>query len=260
VTLALLVSTLTYAGVALVLAAGVSLLKPLRALRIRSQGVAVCMLPVGLVLAGSGGWWPWPERSSSGSARLDAFLPRYQFVEFHEARVRATPEAVYDAIRAVTADEIRTFRVLTWIRSPRLPGREGRESLLQPSPRDPILDVATRSGFVWLADQRGREALVGAVVCCEGAQARSAEEFQALTRPGVAKAAMNFRIADAGAGECRLTTETRVLATDLATRRRFGLYWAFIYPGSSLIRHGWLEAIRKRAEGGSAEAASPPGG
>jgi hypothetical protein len=181
-------------------------------------------------------------------------------VEFHEALVRATPEAVYVAIRAVTASEIPSFRVLTWIRSPRLPGRGGGESMLQPSPRDPILDVATRSGFVWLADERGREALVGTVVCCEGARARSAEEFQALTRPGVAKAAMNFRITDLGGGECLVTTETRVAATDRATRRRFGLYWAFIYPGSSLIRHGWLEAIRKRAEGGSAEAELPAGG
>ena len=59
---------------------------------------------------------------------------------------------------------------------------------------------------------------------------------------------MTFRIEDLGRGECRVTTETRVFATDIGTRRRFGLYWAFIYPGSSLIRHGWLAAIKKRAE------------
>jgi hypothetical protein len=59
---------------------------------------------------------------------------------------------------------------------------------------------------------------------------------------------MNFRIEELGGGECRVTTETRVFATDAATRRRFGTYWAFIYPGSSLIRWGWLRAIKKRAE------------
>jgi hypothetical protein len=59
---------------------------------------------------------------------------------------------------------------------------------------------------------------------------------------------MNFRIEDEGAGQSRLTTETRIFATDTATRRRFGLYWAFVYPGSALIRPGWLQAITKRAE------------
>jgi hypothetical protein len=105
---------------------------------------------------------------------------------------------------------------------------------------------------VWLADEPGRGVVVGAIVCCERTRVRSAEEFRALARPGIAKAAMSFRIEDLGlgSGECRVTTETRVGAADPATRRRFGLYWAFIYPGSSLIRYGWLEAIRRRAEAG----------
>ncbi|MBV8202739.1 MAG: hypothetical protein JOZ15_19150, partial [Acidobacteria bacterium] len=49
-------------------------------------------------------------------------------------------------------------------------------------------------------------------------------------------------------GACVVTTETRVNATDAATRRRFAAYWRVIYPGSSLIRSMWLRAIRRRAE------------
>jgi hypothetical protein len=49
-------------------------------------------------------------------------------------------------------------------------------------------------------------------------------------------------------------TETRVWATDPAAVRRFGLYWAFIYPGSALLRDGWLAAIKKRAENGGSVA------
>jgi hypothetical protein len=246
---ALLVSAISYAGLALGLAGVVSILRPLRLLRIRSRRAALGWLGLGLALASAGAWWPWPARRATGSAAVDAFVPAYQFAEFHEARVRAKPEAVYRAIRSVTADEIRLFRTLTWIRSPRLARRRERESILDPSRREPILDVATRTSFVWLADAPGHEIVVGTVVCCDGARAGNAEEFRRLTRPGIAKAAMDFRIEDAGAGECRVTTETRVVATDPATRRRFGLYWAFIYPGSSLIRYGWLEAIRRRAEG-----------
>jgi hypothetical protein len=53
---------------------------------------------------------------------------------------------------------------------------------------------------------------------------------------------------DAANGETVLTTETRVYATDAATRKRFALYWRVIYPGSALIRVMWLRAIRNRAE------------
>jgi len=254
--LSLLVSTLTYAGLALLLAGSVSLLKPLRLLRIPSRRAALLLLPIGLLLAYAGAWWPWAEQRASGSTQLDAFVPAYQFVEFHEARVRGTPESVYRAIRAVSAGEIRTFRTLTWIRHPRLPWRKRRESILEPDWDQPILDVATRTGFVWLADEPDREAVVGAVVCCKRARPANADAFRSLTKPEVAKAGMNFRIEDLGGGECRVTKETRVFATDEATRRRFGLYWAFIYPGSALIRGGWLAAIKKRAEAGSARRSS----
>lgn len=242
------VSTLSYAGLLVMLAGALSLVKPLRRLRIRSRRAALCLLPVGVLLASAGAWWPWPERRVSAGAQLNSFVPVYQFAEFHEARVRATPEAVYRAIRSVSAGEIRTFRTLTWIRSPRLPWRRRRESILEPDWDRPILEVATRTSFVWLVDEPGRETAVGTIVCCHGGRIASAAAFRDLTLPGFAKAGMNFRIEDAGGGECRLTTETRIVATDTAARRRFGLYWAFIYPGSALIRSGWLDAIKKRAE------------
>jgi hypothetical protein len=248
VTAALLVSAVTYAGLALELAGAVSLLKPLRFLRIRTRRSALVVVALGIPLVSAGTWWPWPEHRATGNSRLDAFVPSFQFEELHETRVRATPDAIYRAIRAVRADDIRTFRTLTWIRSPRLPWQKRRESIMDPR-QDPILDVATRSGFLWLADEPAREALVGAIVCCGRApRPSSPEQFRGLAQAGVAKAGMNFRIEDLGGGECRVTTETRVFATDARTRRRFGQYWAFIYPGSSLIRYGWLAAVKKRAE------------
>jgi hypothetical protein len=244
---ALLISVLTYAGLALAVAGAVSLLRPLRFLRIRTRRVALGVFALGMPLVSAGAWWPWPEQRATGDSRLDAFVPSFQFVELHETRVRATPEAAYRAIRAVRADEIPTFRTLTWIRSPRLPWRQRRESIMNAG-QDPILDVSTRTGFIWLADEPGRESVVGTIVCCRGTRPSSPEQFRGLTQAGFAKAGMNFRIEDLGGGQCRVTTETRVFATDPGSRRRFGLYWAFIYPGSSLIRYGWLAAIKRRAE------------
>jgi hypothetical protein len=39
-----------------------------------------------------------------------------------------------------------------------------------------------------------------------------------------------------------------VVATDAASRRRFGFYWRLIQPGSALVRRGWLAAAKRRAE------------
>ena len=61
---------------------------------------------------------------------------------------------------------------------------------------------------------------------------------------------MNFQIDSISSGECLLTTETRVYATDPVSARKFQRYWSVVYPGSSLIRYGWLHAIKKRAERG----------
>jgi len=59
---------------------------------------------------------------------------------------------------------------------------------------------------------------------------------------------MNFLVEDAGPGAMLVTTETRIYATDASARRRFAVYWRTIYPGSSLLRHTWLRAIKRRAE------------
>ncbi|MGH2708920.1 MAG: hypothetical protein ACRDJK_11580, partial [Actinomycetota bacterium] len=160
----------------------------------------------------------------------------------------ASPEETFHAIRAVTAGEMPLFRILTWIRSPRLPGRRGRETILNPDWDAPILGVALRSGFIVLGEDPNRELVVGTIVCCKPVRLRTAAAFRVLEGPGYARAAMNFRVEDLGDGASRLTTETRVVAGGAAVRRRFGVYWSLIYPGSSLIRRGWLGAIRRRAE------------
>jgi len=195
--------------------------------------------------------------------QLDAFAPVWQFREVHTIIVNATPARAYRAVEAVTAGEIRLFRALTWLRRF---GRPGPASVLNPPGHLPILDVATRSGFLLLAaapptsprdplsaSRRGGtsgEIVVGTVVIAplDARRPRTAEEFQRPCGPGYAKAVMNFRIEDAGRGCCVVRTETRVHATDARTRRRFAAYWWVIYPGSALIRRMWLRAIRRRAE------------
>lgn len=247
------------AGVLLVdagIAAGflglVSLIWPLRFLGIRTRRRGAVWLASGAALGLAGMALPAPlQQVPERISRLDEIIPAYQFSEYHEIRVQASPERVHEAVWKVTAEEIRLFQALTWIRSPRLIRKVREQSILNAPARKPILEMATSSGFMLLADQPGREVVVGTIVVApSGPRERLAgpPDFLALAAPGYAKAGMNFRMEDEGGGWTRLTTETRVWATDSSARRRFAAYWRVIYPGSALIRRMWLQAVRERAE------------
>jgi hypothetical protein len=236
------------AGLAAACLGLISIAKPLGVLHIHTRSAGALVLAVGVLLAVLAALLPTgPIELGGPPMRIDETIARYQFGEHHEIRVHAPGDRVYRAMRDVTAGEIRLFRLLTWLRSPQLPGR-GRASIMNAPEARPILDVALRSGFVLVAEEPGREIVFGTVVCCDGARATSGEELAHLDRPGVAKAIMNFHVTDAGGGFTRVITETRIFATDKSAERRFGVYWRVIYPGSALIRRMWLRAIRDRAE------------
>ena len=121
----------------------------------------------------------------------------------------------------------------------------------------PMLGVSKGGGFLVLKEEAGREIVLG--TCgqfwrfrgrrrCPGIETPA--DLLAFSAPGYAKAVINFRVQPEGDG-ARVTTETRILATDPSARRRFAAYWRVIYPGSALIRRSWLAAIARRAESGA---------
>jgi hypothetical protein len=242
---------LVYAGFISALVGAVATLWPPRILGLTSRRRGAALLAFGVLLVVAGWALPAPEtRVASPSSRLDEFMPAWQFSELHTTRVKAPPERVFRAIREVTANEILFFRALTWIRRF---GRPGPESILNAPERKPILEVATRTTFLQLAEEPNRELVLGTlVVAPRGASIGEPTPagFKALERPGFAKAAMNFRVEADGADASILSTETRVYATDGASKRLFAAYWRVIYPGSVLIRRMWLRAIVRRAESG----------
>src|SRR5262249_8975300 len=183
----------------------------------RRRPRAVVLLALGLAFVITG--WILPakeERIVMPRYALDEFVPVYQFNELHSILIRAPRERVYHAIKLVTVDEILLFQTLTWIRRF---GRPGPESIMNAPERQPLLDVATRTSFLLLADEQDREIVVGtAVVSPPGwrpSRRPTPEDFKAaFHEPGFALAAMNFFLEDAGRGACTVTTETRVYATD----------------------------------------------
>lgn len=234
-------SMVVYSGLTLAFAGVVLLL--VRRTRRRAPAVVLA----GILLALLGFVLPAPESHAAKiESHLDELVPSWQFREVHTAHVAAPPERVYAAIRATRADDITFFRTLTWIRRG---GRDTPESILNAGSRDGLLDVATRSGFVWLANDAPREMVVGTVVV-HPRNARGTvtpDVFRRTLRPGFALGAMNFVVRPDGEGGSLVSTETRVFANDARSRRRFAAYWRVIYPGSALIRRMWLRAVERRA-------------
>jgi hypothetical protein len=241
---------LVYLGFLLGFIGIVSLAKPLTFLGVRPRRAGAGLLLLGLCVAAVGATLPAPLLALRGDrAMLDDFVPAFQFREFHEIRIHAPADAVFRAAKSVTAGEIRHFRLLTWIRSPRL-SRSGRESILAAPAEKPVLEVALHSGFLLLAEDTDKELVFGTVLCGRLPRAGhpGPRDFVALDRPGFCKAAMNFRLREDPGGWIRLSTETRVYALGSSARRSFAVYWRVISPGSAFIRRMWLEAIRRRAE------------
>src|ERR1044072_4364211 len=207
-------SALVYAGVVLAFVGLVTSVRPMRWMHIRTRRRAALVLVTGAVLVTAAVALPAPTiRAAQPRTQLDEMVPAWQFGEGHETRVHAEAARVGRAIRALTAREIGLFRLLTWIRNPRLPGSRGRENILAAPADRPILDVALKGGFMVLAEEPQRELGFGTLVVGprelrrlpphERARLRrefTPAKFRALDKPGYAKAAMSFRLAAEGGG------------------------------------------------------------
>ncbi|HEY3249292.1 MAG TPA: hypothetical protein VGK88_13515 [bacterium] len=187
---------------------------------------------------------------------LDDVMPVYQFQVVRSTLVRAGPEPIFRAIRETKAADIPVFILLFWLRE--LPGRlAGRGRRYFSGGRTLFEQAVDDLGFIVLAEETDREVVLGAVAqwwTLFGARfyrVRDAEEFLRVDPAGYAKAAGNFRVEmDTAGGWSTLRHETRIYASDPATRKKFALYWWFIYPGVALIRRMWLRSIKRRAEAG----------
>lgn len=237
-------------GIAIAFFGAIAIIHPIPKLLLATRAQGALAVLSGALLVVIGCVLPVTEsRVTNARSRLDAFIPAYQFNEVHSIHIAAPPERVYRAMREVRAGEIQLFKLLTTIRRF---GRPGAQSILNAPDEMPILDVATKTTFVLLADEPPREYVSGTIVRAprgwKRSEVKTLEAFTALDSPGFARAAINFLVEPDGHGGSLLSTETRVHATDAAARRHFAAYWRIIYPGSSTLRWTWLRAVRRRAE------------
>lgn len=181
---------------------------------------------------------------------IDEALPEYEFAEKHAKQVAGPPERALVAAKDATPAEMRFVRTLFAVRS--LPARLIRRGRLPADPTRSLVAQMVEFGFVLLAEDE-QQVVFGYVgqpwrlVGGSMPRLRTAQEWLDFAEPGYVKAVMNFRAVPVGSAS-RLETETRVHATDPASRRRFARYWRVIRPGSGLIRRSWLRAAKRRAE------------
>lgn len=239
-------STLVYTGFVLALAGLANIIVPFRFLGVRNRAIGALIFVAGVVLAFVSLTWPAATvHTAQAATQLDEIMPEYQFFEKHSTRVHARPDQVMRAVRESRFGDLKSFSTLMNIRSVALRIHDKGDSL-----RDKrVFDVFTLSGYVSGANDHevllagGANARVGRPLQLPNLQA-----FAEYHEPGAVKMAFNFHADDIGNGWCIVTTETRVLATDDATRRGMSRYWRLIVPGSGLLRRQWLDAIKEKAE------------
>jgi len=189
--------------------------------------------------------WPAMSAPSAAARHLDRLLPDYDVHEVHSIRVRAQPMEIHRALSELTSNEIWLFRALMTVRGLGARGSDGSR---------PLLETAQEGGFAILALEPGREVVLGVIGRFWQLRQRAIQRidspaaFVSFAEPGFARAAVNFLIEPVDGGACRLTTETRVRATDARARRAFRAYWTIVHPGSAFIRRMWLRALKRRAE------------
>jgi hypothetical protein len=170
---------------------------------------------------------------------LDRAMPNCDRREVHRRPSHAPPAAVWETIHELRGDELKLMRALMSMRSLGR-SRGGAETVLR---------SFQRMGFRVIAEEPGSELVIagiGRFWKLSGGLRRveGPDHFAAFDEPGYAKVAFNFRLDDGV-----LSTETRIAGTDAHARRRFGIYWMLVRPGSGLIRREWLRAIASKSGG-----------
>jgi hypothetical protein len=172
------------------------------------------------------------------------YLPAFDFRDYHQRTVPAGVDAAWAALRRLDLSRSRLVRAIFGVRT--LPSLLRGEAW--GAPRGPFLEQALALGWRILEEEPGSELAAGAVtrpwepvVTFRGLPA---EGFVAFEEAGFVKIVWGLAAWPAGAGSV-IATETRVLATDEASRARFRRYWLVLGTGIKLIRRLALAGIRR---------------
>lgn len=175
------------------------------------------------------------------------FIPAPDVCERHELTVHAPADLTFEVAEQFDMMSLPTVRAIFRMRE-RLMG-SARVALPR---RQAFFANAGAMGWGLLAHRPGREHVMGAAaqpwLPNVEFEAVAPERFEGYCAPDRVKIAWSVETEPLGPAHTRLATETRVVATDEAARRKFLHYWHRARIGIVVIRLLLLPAIRREAE------------
>jgi hypothetical protein len=182
---------------------------------------------------------------------IELFAPNPDAVEIHQIEIAASCEAVYRSLWAVDLGRSLVVKMLLVLRL--LPNYVLDPGSLRRQPQKLTLHSLIEWGFFGrLAEEEGREVVLGIAGRfwrpCGNILAFNEENFRGSAPTGLARAIWNFAVQEAGSGRTILSTETRVVCGDAASRFKFHAYWLVVRPFSGLIRQIMLREVKEACE------------
>lgn len=182
---------------------------------------------------------------------IDTFAPHPDAVEIHRLEIAAPREAVYQALWTANLGTSPMMRGLLTLRS--LPARIFQRGRQRPLPQKLTLSTIMEAGFARLAEEPGRELVLGIAGQFWRPVANTLpfrqENFYGAVPSGLARVVWNFTVQETSPNLTLLVTETRVVCGDPMSRFKFRLYWLLVRPFSGLIRRVMLRAIQRACQG-----------
>jgi hypothetical protein len=181
------------------------------------------------------------------STLLDPFIPHADICERHEIIVPAPAALVLQIAQNFDIQSILPVRAIFWLRSKVMRAKVTRNEKKAKGFMEEMLGL----GWVCLAKDRNWYFCAGAA--CQPWRADITfspvppDLFASFAQPGRVKIAWTLEVEALEPAVTRLATETRVVATDEASRIKFKHYWRTFAIGILMIRRLLLRAIRREA-------------
>ena len=180
---------------------------------------------------------------------INKYLAKYHFSEHHKINVNGTNVQIMNAIMTLRKNEI--SRIMNFLMSVRLIAVKDKKRVINQN-KGILLDEMQSNKFIIL-ERSEKELVLGLIGKFWNLsdpmelEINSPAEFLNFDDGEYGVVAFNFLVKEME-GKNVLTTETRIKITDPKSRRKFAIYWFFIYLGSSYIRYLLLKAIKRKVE------------
>ncbi|MDD3773642.1 MAG: DUF308 domain-containing protein, partial [Weeksellaceae bacterium] len=103
-------------GIILIVVGLISLVQPLAFLFVFNRTIGAFVLLSGSTVSLISLFWPVKQHHSQNEQKIDDLLPDYSFNEFHEVRIKASPEKVKQTLQGTGVQDIPVVHLLMKIR------------------------------------------------------------------------------------------------------------------------------------------------